>query len=90
MSTVITPKSKGRFYARLVVSAHVRSSARSLGFTDHHLEHVIVDSDCVKTVAKKKTESKDINTKGVDPNDLKIEIKTEAAIEREQSMSLEG
>ncbi|OGE55507.1 hypothetical protein PENARI_c004G02561 [Penicillium arizonense] len=84
MSTVFTLKSKGRFYARVVVSAHVRPSASSHGFTDHHLEYVVVDSDCVKTGAK------GIKTKGVDPKDLKLGVKTETAIEREQSMSLEG
>lgn len=84
MSTVFTLKSKGRFYARVVVSAHVRPSASSHGFTDHHLEHVVVDSDRVKTGAK------GIKTKGVDPKDLKLGVKTETAIEREQSMSLEG
>jgi hypothetical protein len=91
MSTVFTLKSKGRFYARLVMSAQGRPSARFNGFSGDHLEYVIVDSDCVKTKAKKragsekKTESKEIYTK-----DLEIEIETETGIEREQSMSLEG
>jgi hypothetical protein len=82
MSTVFTLKSKGRFYARVVVSAHVRPSARSHWFTDHHLEYVIVDSDRVKTEAK--------TSKKTEPKDIKIETKTETAIEREQSMCLEG